>query len=146
MPDIAADRWHEELAAHSAGGRSYLDMLTVVDRGDELEVIARVVDVQTAEGRLLSTRIPVAAPEVASVVDVFPGANWHEREAAELFGMRFIDHPDPRPLLTDGSSALLRKATPLLARMQTPWPGADESARRRARVPGVPDSWLTEQS
>ena len=49
---------------------------------------------------------------------------------------------DPRPLITSGQDApLLRKSTPLPARMATTWPGTDETARRRGRVPGVPETW-----
>lgn len=33
-------------------------------------------------------------PEVASVTEIWNGANWHEREAYDLFGIRFIGHPD----------------------------------------------------
>ena len=40
-------------------------------------------------------------PEVASVVSIWPGANWFEREAFDLFGIIFRKHPDLRRLLTD---------------------------------------------
>ncbi len=40
-------------------------------------------------------------PRVASVVDVWPGADWYEREAFDLFGILFEGHPDLRRLLTD---------------------------------------------
>ena len=38
-------------------------------------------------------------PSVDSVVPVWPTANWHERETAEMFGITFRNHPDPRNLL-----------------------------------------------
>jgi NADH-quinone oxidoreductase subunit C len=49
-------------------------------------------------------RIKVETDEntpVPSVVDVYPGANWFEREAYDLYGILFTGHPDMRRLLTD---------------------------------------------
>jgi NADH-quinone oxidoreductase subunit C len=40
-------------------------------------------------------------PVVASVVDIWPSANWFEREAFDLFGIVFEGHPDLRRILTD---------------------------------------------
>jgi len=40
-------------------------------------------------------------PEVESVVSIWPGANWYEREAFDMFGVLFRGHPDLRRLLTD---------------------------------------------
>ena len=40
-------------------------------------------------------------PIIDSVVDVWPGANWFEREAFDLFGILFTGHPDLRRILTD---------------------------------------------
>ena len=38
---------------------------------------------------------------VPSVVDIFPGADWFEREAYDMYGILFTGHPDLRRLLTD---------------------------------------------
>lgn len=43
--------------------------------------------------------LPRDKPEVVSVSKFWEAADWFERETAELFGITFRDHPDPRPLL-----------------------------------------------
>jgi NADH-quinone oxidoreductase subunit C len=39
--------------------------------------------------------------QVPSIIDVFPGADWFERETYDLYGVIFVGHPDMRRLLTD---------------------------------------------
>lgn len=45
--------------------------------------------------------IPGDPPRVASVVDLWPAANWFERESFDLFGILYDGHPDLRRILTD---------------------------------------------
>jgi NADH-quinone oxidoreductase subunit D len=75
---------------------------------------------------------------VDSWVTVFAGANWHERETHEMFGIGFAGHPDLRNMYLPGDfeGYPLRKDFPLLARMVKPWPGiVDVEPMPRRRRP-----------
>ena len=69
------------------------------------------------------------ATPVASVNDIFPAANWYEREAYDMFGIRFSGHPDLRRLLTDyGFQGYpLRKDFPLTGYVEVRY---DDEAKR----------------
>jgi NADH-quinone oxidoreductase subunit C len=69
--------------------------------------------------------VPDDDPVVESWLPVFAGANWHEREAHEMFGIGFAGHPDLRNMYlpAEFEGHPLRKDFPLLARMVKPWPG-----------------------
>lgn len=141
--------WAEQVRHHVSEGYDRLDLLTAVDRPDQ-ERIEVVIHLQRRwVGGLESvwghTHLDRAAPRMESVTSILPAAAWHEREIAEMFGVDVVGHPDLRPLLLHGIDGPppLRKDTVLLARVETPWPGAsDESGRRRVTVPGVPPEWL----
>lgn len=47
----------------------------------------------------IRTRMDRANPEVPTISDIYPGANWHERETHDFFGIKFTGHPDLSPLL-----------------------------------------------
>jgi NADH-quinone oxidoreductase subunit C len=82
--------------------RSFID-LTAVDwpqRERRFDVVYHLLS-PTRNQRI---RVKVETDEttaVPSVVDVFPGANWFEREAYDLYGVVFAGHPDLRRILTD---------------------------------------------
>jgi NADH-quinone oxidoreductase subunit C len=44
-------------------------------------------------------RVPRSEPELPTISAVFPGADWHERETHDFFGIRFAGHPNLTPLL-----------------------------------------------
>lgn len=66
-----------------------------------------------------AVQVTVAAPipsfELPTLTGLYPAANWHEREAAEMVGLVFAGHPDPRNLLLEEDLRIhpLRKAHPL---------------------------------
>ncbi|MFP3914895.1 MAG: NADH-quinone oxidoreductase subunit C [Actinomycetota bacterium] len=92
---------------------------------ESFEVIATVADVTEGRRVTFSARIPHDQPAIASLIDVYAGADWHEREANEMFGIDFIGHPDLSNLyLPEGFLGNpLRKSFPLLSREVKPWPG-----------------------
>ncbi len=78
-----------------------LDTLTGVDwlaRG-EMEVVYDYFHPRDGWRVAVRTRVPRAAPEVPTIREVYPGADWHERETHEFFGIRFAGHPNLTPLL-----------------------------------------------
>jgi NADH-quinone oxidoreductase subunit C len=145
---VPGEDWTATVVDLVAQGFCWLDFLTAIDRQDTIEVLARLVDPASHADVLVVTSVPGTAPVLASVTEVLPGANWHERETAEMFGVTFTGHPDPRPLLTRPGSSRppMLKSTPLPARAEATWPGAEpladsSSARRRGRPPGVLETW-----
>ncbi|MGE0736343.1 MAG: NADH-quinone oxidoreductase subunit C [Alphaproteobacteria bacterium] len=70
------------------------------ERAERFDVVYHLLSMK----HNLRVRLKVATDEdvpVPSIVSVFPGANWFEREAWDLYGIFFSDHPDLRRLLTD---------------------------------------------
>ncbi len=153
--DVPTDQWtHAALAVRDDDQLAcdYFDWLSAVDEMPEgFTVVTHVWSTTHRHGVLLRTRLPREAPSIPSIVDIYPGASWHERETAEMFGIAFAGHPDPKPLLLSNEfeGHPLRKDFVLAARVAKPWPGAKEPGEghapaaggRRApvRPPGVPD-------
>jgi len=79
----------------------------------------------------LRIRIKVETDEatpVPSIIDVFPGADWFEREAYDLYGVLFTGHPDLRRILTDYGfqGHPLRKDFPLTGFVEVRWDDAQK--------------------
>lgn len=107
----------------------YCDFSAGVDFGDEgLEVVTHLHSITHGHDVRLKVRLPHDDPVCPTISDLFPGANWHEREAAEMFGITFENHPQPVRLLLHErfEGHPLRKDFPLMSREAKPWPGAAE--------------------
>jgi NADH-quinone oxidoreductase subunit C len=74
---------------------------------------------------ILKTDVDASDMRAESWVPVYPGADWHEREAWEMYGIVFDGHPSLRHLYlpSEFEGHPLRKDFPLLAREVKPWPG-----------------------
>lgn len=145
---VPADAWVERATALRADGYTFCECLyaqdeTVPGGNVRARVVLRVRHDGTWEPATIATDIADTLPSLQAV---YPGVTWHEREAAEMFGLTLVAPDsmtvDARPLLlADALVAPLRKAVWLTARQETPWPGAADpgAGRRRHRPLGVPD-------
>ena len=90
-----------------------------------MQVFARVTSISEHFSITLKVDVPDDAPVVDSWIQVYAGANWHEREVHEMFGIGFNGHNDLRNMYlpTEFEGHPMRKDFPLLARMVKPWPG-----------------------
>ena len=129
--------WRDRLSGLRDLGWDVLDWLSAAETelGEVTITACLIRSDDPSDFRLVNASAPVP-----TVADIFLSARWHERETAEMFGVRFEGHPDPRPLLLDGVEvAPLRKSHPLPARLE-PWPGEVDPAKpgRGQRPPGTP--------
>lgn len=97
----------------------YLSDVIGTDRytsDERFEVIYNLLSLKNRDRLFLKVRCNEENPEVDSVVPVWPGANWNEREVYDMFGIRFKNHPDHRRIFMpeDFQYFPLRKEFPLL--------------------------------
>ena len=97
---------------------NFLSDLCGVDRVEMngvFEVVYHLYSINNKHRVRLKVPIPPGDPCVSTVTDVWNTANWHEREAYDMFGIKFDGHPDLRKILTpeDFEGHPLRKDYPL---------------------------------
>jgi NADH-quinone oxidoreductase subunit C len=85
------------------------------ERKYRFEVIYNLYSLKYNHRLIIKALIPGDAPCIDSVVPVWKGANWHEREACDMYGIIFTGHPDLRRILMpdDWEGFPLRKDYPL---------------------------------
>jgi NADH-quinone oxidoreductase subunit C len=155
--DVPLDQWRNAVTAARDDkdlAMDVFDWLSAVDDVDAgFTVVTHLWSTTHRHGVLIRAAVTErTAPQIPSIVDLFPGAAWHERETHEMFGIDFPGHPAE----TAGKALLLppefeghplRKDFVLAARVAKAWPGAKEPgeshaggrARQPMRPPGVPD-------
>jgi len=89
------------------------------------QLLARVFDVDNHIGVTFKCDLPDDDLSAPTWSNIYLGANWHERETYEMFGITFTGHPYLTKLYLPGDfeGHPLRKDFPLLARRVKPWPG-----------------------
>ncbi len=79
------------------------------------ELIYNLYSIKYNHRLVIKALIPESEPAIDSVVSIWKGANWHEREACDMYGIIFHGHPDLRRILMpeDWEGYPLRKDYPL---------------------------------
>jgi NADH:ubiquinone oxidoreductase subunit C len=87
------------LKAHPEVGYETLNFVAGVDKIKHLESVYHLFSWKTNTYLELHVRIPRGKAEVETVSDVWLSADWHEREAWDMLGIRYLGHPDLRRIL-----------------------------------------------
>lgn len=116
----------EDIVVHGQDTKPPAPMATGYAGGDtRLQVFARVTSIERQHGLTLKVDLPDDDPTIATWTSVYRGADWHEREIWEMFGITFVGHPHLVHMYLPGDfeGNPMRKDFPLLARRVKPWPG-----------------------
>lgn len=115
---VAAPRIEEFLTAvRDEGFDMFVDLCGVdyLTRTPRFEVVVNVLSLGQRRRLRIRAGVPGDDPVIPSITGVYPGANFFEREAYDLFGIRFEGHPDLTRILLpdDWEGHPLRKDTPV---------------------------------
>ena len=89
------------LAGFSRGVDRHAIDVSACGENDRFAVVYHLLSMSLNQRLRLRTFVDAEQPIVDSVVDVWCGADWFEREAFDLYGIMFSGHPDLRRILTD---------------------------------------------
>lgn len=137
---VPADRWQESVqTVRDQFGLIFFSWLSAIHWSNDVavgeplesetteryEILCTLSDLSEGRRVTLSADLNSETPVVQSLVSVFGGADWHEREAHDMFGISFEGHPGLEPLYLPSNfiGHPLRKTYPLLSRVVKPWPG-----------------------
>jgi NADH-quinone oxidoreductase subunit C len=137
---VDRSNWVAAVEAAVGTGLRFFSFLSAIDWANEVEVgegiagdsvderyelFCRLSSTENADAVHIVSSVPKDDASIATLTAVFSGAAWHEREAAEMFGIDFVGNTNLKKLyLPDAFEGHpLRKSFPLLTREIKPWPG-----------------------
>ena len=89
-------------ACHAAGYR-FCSVVTAIDWKDRLTAVACLSRINPAEINARNIHVKVDLPRsgarIPTISDLYPGANFHERETYDMYGIRYDNHPNHRRIL-----------------------------------------------
>ena len=103
------------------------------ERPDRFDVVYHLLSM--TKNKRIRVKVSIQENEsISSIVNIFPAAEWYEREAYDLYGINFSNHPDMRRMLTDYNfqGFPLRKDFPLTGYTQVRY---DDTQKRVVQEP-----------
>ncbi len=99
--DYGISEWETETASGTGFERGVIENTGQKHTGKRFASVYHLLSLRLNQRIRLKVFLDEHAPLVPSVVDIWPAANWFEREAFDLFGIIYEGHPDLRRILTD---------------------------------------------
>jgi NADH-quinone oxidoreductase subunit C len=102
--DYGCSEWLTETSSYTGFDRGINQDTTLTVshwRKPRFAAIYHLLSMQHNQRLRIRTFADSKEPILDSVVDIWPAANWYEREAFDLYGIQFTGHPDLRRILTD---------------------------------------------
>lgn len=93
--------WETESASGTGFERGVMEITEKKHKGKRFASVYHLLSLNNNQRIRLKVFLDEHAPTVPSLVDLWPAANWFEREAFDLFGIIYEGHPDLRRILTD---------------------------------------------
>lgn len=146
IQNIDKSEWLTQAKEMKQRGLVRCEWLTATHNGgDSFEIALMLSNEDLTERLILSTDIEA---KIESLTEIYPTLDFHEREVAQMFGVKFIGNENSAPAFEIELSGFpLRRDFALKSRADTQWPGAvepDETAKRRPSLPpGVLPEWTS---
>lgn len=99
---VDASNWKtiaQQLRSDESLKLDYLFCVTCIDWKTHLSMVYHLTSTNHRHSLVIKTKLDRNNPEIETVSDIWRTAEFHEREAYDLFGVKFLHHPDMRRLL-----------------------------------------------
>ncbi|MGC8537549.1 MAG: NADH-quinone oxidoreductase subunit C [Candidatus Micrarchaeia archaeon] len=111
MQEIKREALLKTLEGLKTSGYDVLKFIFAVDYTDHMEMDYVLYSTSKNQDELVKAQIDAKVPKIESIMDIYPSADWYEREAAEMFGIKFTNRKTKKLLLEEWNGAIypLRK-------------------------------------
>jgi len=96
---ISIEELRDKAKEVKESGYTYFSFMTAVDNGQSLTLYYKLLNVENNSHLWIIVENVPYGGTVPSLYDIFEGADWHERECYDLFGVKFEGHPNLKRIL-----------------------------------------------